>query len=163
MYKKLFSLTKKIIPRISDTELIALRSGTTSIDKEIFLGKVNYPKKEITRTKISDEDINNLLYKYGSKQHIYPDGEYEEIFKYIGEKGFLSFIIEEKYGGKHLSVDELSDVLCKIASYNPALGVSIMVPNSLGPGELLQHYGTENRKTFIYQNLLMERMYHVLA
>lgn len=153
MYKKLFSLTKKIIPRISDTELIALRSGTTSIDKEIFLGKVNYPKKEITRTKISNEEINDLLYRYGSNQHIYPYGAYKNLFKYIGEKGFLSFIIEEKYGGKHLSVDELSNVLCKIASYNPALGVSIMVPNSLGPGELLQHYGTEKQKDFYLPKL----------
>ena len=47
MYKKLFGLTKKIIPRISDTELIALRSGTTSLDREIFMGKVKYPKFQI--------------------------------------------------------------------------------------------------------------------
>ena len=49
MYKAIFNRIKKIIPKISDTEMIALRSGTTSIDKEIFLGKVNYPslvKKE---------------------------------------------------------------------------------------------------------------------
>ena len=146
MYRKLFSLTKKIIPRISDTEMIALQSGTTSIDKEIFLGKVNYPIKEKTLTKISNEEINNLLHRYGNNQHIYPNGAYKNIFKYVGERGFLSFIIEEKYGGRHLSVEELSKVLCMIASYNPALGVSIMVPNSLGPGELLQQYGTDSQK-----------------
>ena len=49
MYKKLFGLTKKLIPRISDTELIALRSGTTSLDRGIFMGKVKYPKYQMNK------------------------------------------------------------------------------------------------------------------
>ena len=146
MYKLIYKNVKKIIPRISETELLALRSGTTSIDREIFLGKVNYPNKMNTSVKFRDEKVKELLSKYGNNQHLYPNGPYKEILDYIGKNKFLSFIINEKYGGENLSVSELSSILTKIASVNPALGVSIMVPNSLGPGELLQHYGTEEQK-----------------
>lgn len=146
LYKKIFSSIKKIIPRISDTELIALKSGTTSIDRDIFNGKVNYPSVVKTENKFDQNKIEDLLKNYGSNQHIYPNGAYKEIFKKIGKEKFLSFIIKEKYGGTQLSVNELSSILTKISSVNPALGVSIMVPNSLGPGELLQNYGTTEQK-----------------
>ncbi len=146
MYKKLFGLTKKLVPRISDTELIALRSGTTSLDREIFMGKVKYPKYQMNEKKLVNQEVEKLLKKYGNYQEIYPSGPYNEIFYYIGKNKFLSFIIKEKYGGLDLSVSELSSVLCKISSYNPALGVTIMVPNSLGPAELLQQYGTNEQR-----------------
>jgi acyl-CoA dehydrogenase len=146
MYKKLFGLTKKLIPRISDTELIALRSGTTSLDRGIFMGKVKYPKYQMNEKKLVNQEVEKLLKKYGNYQEIYPSGPYNEIFYYIGKNKFLSFIIKEKYGGLDLSVSELSSVLCKISSYNPALGVTIMVPNSLGPAELLQQYGTNEQR-----------------
>ena len=160
MYKKLFNFSKSLIPRISDTELIALRSGTTSIDQQIFLGKVKYPNLvqpstvfNISHNKVSDDDIKQLLHKYGDVKEIYPNGPYKEIFDYIGKNKFLSYIIDEKYDGVHLSVSELSSILCKISSYNPALGVSIMVPNSLGPAELLQNYGTEEQKKYYLPKL----------
>ena len=146
MNKYLFKKIKQIIPKISDTEMIALRSGTTSIDRAIFSGDVKYPKMVINDNKFEDKKILDLLKYFGSNQHIYPNGNYKKIFDYIGKNKFLSFIIPEKYGGTQLSVNELSSVLTKISSVNPALGVSIMVPNSLGPGELLQHYGTEEQK-----------------
>tara|TARA_Y100000816_G_C26106114_1_gene587935 strand:- start:142 stop:2082 length:1941 start_codon:yes stop_codon:yes gene_type:complete len=146
MYRAIFNRIKKIIPKISDTEMIALRSGTTSIDKEIFLGKVNYPSLVKKENKFPEDKIYELVNKYGNYQSIYPKAPYKEIFDYIGKNKFLSFIIDEKYGGMNLSVSELSSVLCKIASASPPLGVSVMVPNSLGPGELLQHYGTEEQK-----------------
>ena len=149
MYRFLFNRVKKIIPRISDTELIALESGTTSIDRDIFMGQVNYPKYEKYTKKFSERKITDLLEKYGSLDSIYSKNmevSHKEIFDYIGKNRFLSFIINEKYGGYNLSVKELSYVLSKISSENPGLGVAVMVPNSLGPGELLQHYGTEEQK-----------------
>ena len=142
----LFKKVKSIIPRISDTELIALRSGTTSLDKDIFSGKVNYPRFRNIKSKFPSENLEYLVKKYGHKQHIYPNARYETILREIGEKKFLSFIIDEKYGGTRLSVTETSSILTKLASVNPALGISVMVPNSLGPAELLAHYGTEEQK-----------------
>ena len=55
-------------------------------------------------------------------------------------------IINKEYGGSKTSTQNLSRVLTKIVTHNPALGVAIMVPNSLGPGELLDHYGTKEQK-----------------
>ena len=147
MYKQLFKKCKSLLPRISETELLALKSGTTSLDRQIFEGKVSYPKKkEITPHFQDDTKIHNLLKKYGQIKNVYPDGPYKQIFEYIGKEKFFSFIIPEKYGGIPLSVSELSSVLCKVSSKNPSLGVSIMVPNSLGPAELLEHYGTQEQK-----------------
>lgn len=147
MRKTIFDAVKKIIPRISDTELIALRSGTTSIDRDIFKGNVNYPPDKKIKYEFPSSKVEELLNKYGQYQEIYPNAPHEEIFEYIGKKKFLSLIIDKEYGGKKLSVKELSSVLTKIASVSPALGIAVMVPNSLGPAELLQHYGTDEQKT----------------
>ena len=146
MRKSIFDAVKKIIPRVSDTELIALRSGTTSLDREIFKGYVKYPREKQIRYEFPSSKIDELLSKYGKYQEIYPNAPYKKIFDYVGKNKFLSFIIDRKYGGIKLSVKELSSVLTKISSVNPALGIAVMVPNSLGPAELLQHYGTEEQK-----------------
>ena len=152
MYKYLFRNIKNIVPKISDTELIALKSGSTCIDREIFNGNVKYPHYQENENKIENTMVDNLLSKYGNITNIYPNEEHSEIFKYIGKNKFLSFIIKEEYGGLELSVNELSSVLTKITTMNPALGVTIMVPNSLGPGELLQEYGTTKQKTNFLKN-----------
>ena len=153
MRRYIFDTVKKIIPRVSETELIALRSGTTSIDRDIFKGKVNYPNLVLKENKFSDKKVLELFEKYGEYQKVYPNAPYEEIFDYIGKNKFLGFIIDEKYGGIQLSVKELSSILTKIASVNPALGIAIMVPNSLGPAELLQKYGNESQKNFYLPKL----------
>lgn len=148
MYRIIFKQLKKIVPKISETELIALNSGSTSIDREIFQGKVKLPNRKpsvVVDRKIKFQTVDSLLQKYGNKI-VYPNTQARDIFNYLGQNKFLSYIIPEKYGGKNLSVSELSSILVKISSQNPALGVSVMVPNSLGPGELLQEYGTELQK-----------------
>ena len=149
--KYIFNRVKKIIPKISDTELIALKSGTTCIDRNIFEGKVKYPKKNVIENKFESNAVNDLISKYGNLHTIYPTTNNpeitcKEVLDYIGKNKFLSFIIDEKYGGKKLSVEEMANILTQITSYNPTLGIITMVPNSLGPGELLQHYGTEEQK-----------------
>ena len=147
MLKLVYKQVKNIIPKISDTELIALKSGTTSIDKEIFSGKVYLPKKINTKSKLGNINLLNLYSTFEKKigsQKIYPN-EFN-LTKYVAENKFFSFIIDEKYGGNKLSVSDLSKLLTKITSYNPSLGVIVMVPNSLGPGELITHYGTKKQK-----------------
>ncbi len=148
MYRSIFHKIKRIVPKISETELIALRSGSTSLDRQIFEGNVQLPNikpQVLSNRKVNTFDVDILLQKYG-KQVVYPNFKYPEIFKNLGDNKYFSYIIDEKYGGKNLSVSELSSILVRISSQNPALGVSVMVPNSLGPGELLQEYGTETQK-----------------
>jgi len=144
----IFRLTKRIIPKISDTELIALRSGTTSIDKDIFKGIVPI-KKAINPFSFHEKNLYNklddFLEKYGNQEISYPKIP-EGLLDSIGKNGFFGMIIDKKYGGTKTSVNNISRILTRIVSANPAMGVMIMVPNSLGPGELLQYYGTQEQK-----------------
>ena len=157
MYKSIFNRIKKIIPKISETEIIALKSGGTSIDRELFKGKINYCKlfQPISKSNIPEnmeKNINELLQKTGTHP-IYPKNNINDIMNDLGKKGFLSMIIDQKYGGNRLSIEIQSQILSKISSYNPSLGVATMVPNSLGPAELLQHYGTEQQKNYFLPKL----------
>jgi acyl-CoA dehydrogenase len=157
MYRYIFNNIKKIIPKITETEIIALKSGGTSIDREIFKGRMNYnklfsPLKKSVMPIEMDKNINEILEKVGENA-IYPTIDIHEIMKFLGEKGFLSMIIDKKYGGNRLPIEIQSQILSKISSYNPSLGVVTMVPNSLGPAELIQHYGTEYQKEYFLPKL----------
>ena len=160
MYRRIFNRVKSIIPKISETEITALKSGGVSIDREIFRGKVNYCdlykpiQKSIEKMseKTMEKEIEELL-KITGQTPIYPSSTIHYIMSYLGEKGFLSMIIDKKYGGNRLSVESQSKILSKISSYNPSLGVATMVPNSLGPAELIQHYGTDAQKEYFLPKL----------
>ena len=143
--KKIFNIVKSKIPRISATELIALRSGNTSLDRQILKGRVELPEKVNKINKLPNGMVSDLLTNYDGTK-IYPNDNDNYWTNYLAKNKFFSFLIDEKYGGIKLSVNEMSNVLTKIASVDPALGVITMVPNSLGPGELLTHYGTEEQK-----------------
>ena len=145
MYKQIFKFVKNRIPKISETELIALRSGNTSIDREILQGKVNIPKIYNYENKFPKEVLNKLLLDFDNSV-IYPNNNDNYWIDYLAKNKYFSFLIDEKYGGIKLSVNELSNILTKITSVDPALGVITMVPNSLGPGELLTLYGTQEQK-----------------
>lgn len=155
MYHRIFNVVKSIIPRISETELIALRSGNTSIDRQLFQGRVDtsnfkYPINE--KRVFPSEKIDNLLDKYNNTT-VYPSNKSVEIINYLGKEKFFSFIIDKEYGGCKLTVNEFSSILTKITTANPALGVCVMVPNSLGPGELITHYGTDKQKDMYLSGL----------
>ena len=145
MYSRLFKYVKNKLPRISDTEMIALKSGTVSIDRDILSGKINFPQKKTHIYKFPEDRLVNLLEKYDNSK-IYPNDNDNFWINHLANNKFFSFLINENYGGIKLPVNELSSVLTKIASVSPALGVVAMVPNSLGPGELITLYGTENQK-----------------
>ena len=153
MYKLIFNRVQRIIPKISQTELIALRSGGTSIDKNIFWGNVNRtsfktknnsPKRD-SKFYDLESKVDNLLLKIGSDP-IYPNKDFNYAHSLLSNAGMFKLIIDKEYGGLNLPVSQQSALLTKISSYNPSLGVIAMVPNSLGPGELLQKYGTTKQK-----------------
>jgi acyl-CoA dehydrogenase len=148
MYLRVFNRVKQIIPKISETELIALRSGGVSVDRDIFSGKICYNKLQKVNKNVDDKMISetrNILRKYG-EANVYPSPIIKDIMKDLGDKGFLGMIIDKKYNGNRLPISTQSKILTTMASYNPSLAVVTMVPNSLGPGELLQHYGSEDQK-----------------
>ena len=143
--RTLFNYVKNKIPKISSTELIALRSGNTSLDRSILMGKLEYPKKVCIVNKFPDKKLNELLSSYDGTR-VYPNNNSNYWIDYLAKNKYFSFLIDESYGGIKLSVNEMSNMLTKIAGVDPALGVVTMVPNSLGPGELLIHYGTQQQK-----------------
>ena len=148
MRSQLFKFVKNKIPKISSTELIALRSGGTSIDSDILQGKINFPnftKNKEIQNKFPESKINKLLDNFDMTQ-VYPNNNNNYWINYLAKEKYFSFLIDEKYDGIKLSVNEMSDILTKITSVDPGLGVITMVPNSLGPGELLTHYGSEEQK-----------------
>ena len=146
MYKSIFTQIKKRIPKISSTEMVALTSGGTSIDRQILQGNVcDLPKPLVKLDKFPKNILHHLLTKFDNTK-IYPNENNNRWIQYLAKNKFFSFLIDEEYGGIKLSTNELSNILTKIASVDPALGVVAMVPNSLGPGELITHYGTKEQK-----------------
>ena len=145
MYRSLFRFVKNKIPRISDTELIALQSGDTSIDRDILKGKLSFPKPVKYTNKFDENNLDTFLHSFDYSR-IYPNDNNNKWIDYLAKNKYFSFLIDEKYGGIKLCVNEMSNILTKITSVDPALGVATMVPNSLGPGELLTMYGTEEQK-----------------
>ena len=130
----------------SDTEMIALQSGTTSIDREIFMGSVKMKNFKNIESNIFDKKKLDYLIEQFPDQFIYPTSNHEKLFEHMGKNGFFSFLIPKEYGGNKTSVRELSNILTYITSANPCLGVTTMVPNSLGPAELLLNYGSIEQK-----------------
>ena len=162
MRRFIFNNIKSKIPRISDTERIALNSGTTSIDRELFEGKVKKHKFNIDDSILDftlQKRTDKILKKY-KNQKIYPFTDVKDLclFNDLGNNGFFSFLIPDIYGGNKLTTQQLSNVLTYITSANPCLGVITMVPNSLGPSELLLNYGTKEQQTKYLPKLASGKM-----
>ena len=151
----MFGLAKRLLPKISKTEMIALKSGTVSIDRHIMKGYV--PKDFFKQLKNEKNDylknINTICETIGDEK-IFINGKLNKKFMDVLKKNkCFSYIIDEKYGGLQLNVESQSQALVKLASVNPSVAVTVMVPNSLGPGELLQHYGTNQQKEYYLPKL----------
>lgn len=157
MYRSFFNFVKQKIPKISPTELIALRSGNTSIDRQILQGKIVLPTKPKYENKFPETLITDLFKKFNQSKvedrKVFPNSNNNKWINHLASNKFFSFLIDEKYGGYKLSVNEISNILTKVASVDPGLGVTTMVPNSLGPGELLTLYGTEKQKDYYLPKL----------
>ena len=147
--KRIFNLAKNLLPKISETESIALRSGTTSLDRDIISGVVNTKLfkrlKNVTDNNYLDINVNDIC-KTLQNEVVYDGTLNKKIIDKLNQHKAFSYIIPKEYEGLNLSVETQSRVLVKLASVNPGLAVTVMVPNSLGPGELLQHYGTQEQK-----------------
>ncbi len=145
---------RRTLPALSDTEQAALDAGTVWWDAELFSGRPNWhrllgaPKPTLTTEEQAflDGSVNTLCDMLDPWQ-IDQDGDLPaEVWSFLKDRGFFGMIIEKRYGGLGFSPIANSEVVMKIATRNVTAAVTVMVPNSLGPGELLQHYGTEAQK-----------------
>ncbi|MDD2885817.1 MAG: acyl-CoA dehydrogenase [Dechloromonas sp.] len=153
--RPIFSTYRKVLPQMSDTERDALEAGTVWWEGELFRGQPNwqklhaYPQPKLTAEEQSFldnecEEACRLVNDWQVTHELYDLPN--EAWRYIKDKGFLGMIIPKKYGGLEFSAYAHSQVVTKLSTRSSALSVSVMVPNSLGPAELLLHYGTEAQK-----------------
>lgn len=157
-----YRVLKGAMPKISATEREALEAGTVGWDAELFSGTPDWarlrrvnpimltaeerafldgPTEELCR-KLNDWQIRHEL-------HDVP----EEVWRLVREQGFLGMLISKEHGGLGFSAQAQSLILGKISSRSPDGVVIVMVPNSLGPGELIEKYGTETQKAYYLPRL----------
>lgn len=150
----LMPLAAKSLPTIGETERIALEAGTVSFEGEIFSGKpnwdtlLNFKNKPLTKAEQAfvdgpTEQLCSMLddWQIAQDRDLSP-----EVWDFIKKQKFLGMIIDKKHGGLGFSAAAHAAVITKIASRSVTAAVTVMVPNSLGPGELLHHYGTPEQK-----------------
>jgi acyl-CoA dehydrogenase len=150
------------LPSMSDTERAALEAGTVWWEAELFRGKPNWNKfQAIPAPRLTPEEqafLDNEVthacnmvdeWNVAFKDHDMP----AEAWQYIKDKGFLGMIIPKEYGGLGFSAYAHSQIVTRLSTRSSALAISVMVPNSLGPAELLLHYGTEQQKNHFLPRL----------
>jgi len=152
--RPLFGLMRKALPPIGETERIALEAGDVWWDAELFQGNPNWSELsnlkavELTEEEQSfvDNEVKTLCSMVNSYELSTENDLPKEVWQYIADNGFWAINIAKEYGGKGFSHYAHAMIVGKVSSIAGVLGISIMVPNSLGPGELLQKYGTNAQK-----------------
>jgi acyl-CoA dehydrogenase len=153
--KPLLAVYRKMLPSMSDTEREALEAGSIWWDGELFSGMpdwdrlMSYPAAQLSEEEQAFldgpcEELCRMLddweicHKYGDMP--------KEVWDYIIENKFFAMIIPKQYGGLEFSAYANACVIMKLASRSTTASSTVGVPNSLGPAELLLHYGTEEQK-----------------
>ncbi len=153
--RPVFSFFKKLLPPLSDTEKEAMEAGDVWWEGELFRGKPNWetlhsygkPKLTAEEQAFLDNQVMTALtmiddYDIVQNRKDLPP----ELWQYFKDEGFFALIIPKQYGGKAFSAYANSTIVSKLASRSVSAAVTVMVPNSLGPGELLTHYGTQEQR-----------------
>jgi len=146
---------RKLLPSMSATEREALEAGTVWWDGELFTGAPRWerllaakaPKLSPEEQAFLDGPCEELCRMIDDWDITHRRGDMPaELWEYLRTRGFFAMIIPKRYGGLEFSAFAHSCVLAKIASRSTTVSSTVAVPNSLGPAELLNHYGTEEQK-----------------
>lgn len=150
-----FDAMSHSLPSMSETERVALEAGTVGWDGELFSGNPQWEKLlTIPAPKLNDEEQAFLDGPVKQLCEMVNDWEItherydlpENVWAYLKEQGFFALIIPKKFGGKGFSALAHSEILATLAGRSLTLGSTVAVPNSLGPAELLLHYGTPEQR-----------------
>ncbi|NOU01682.1 MAG: acyl-CoA dehydrogenase [Gallionella sp.] len=146
---------RKVLPQISATEQEAIDAGTVWWDGELFSGNphwnklLSFPKASLSSEEQAflDNEVDQLCSMIDDWDVTHNRADLPpEVWQFIKSKGFFGMIIPKQYGGLEFSAQAHSAVVSKVASRSGTAAVTVMVPNSLGPAELLLHYGTNEQK-----------------
>ncbi len=153
--KPLFAFYKSALPPLSETEREAIEAGTVWWEGELFTGSPDWekllsnglPTLTPEEQEFLDGPVEELCKMVDPWQIHFSTADIpEDVAKFIKEKRFLGMIIPKEYGGLDLSAVAQAAVLSKLSATGSVVATFIGVPNSLGPGELLIKYGTEQQK-----------------
>ncbi|MGB2078437.1 MAG: acyl-CoA dehydrogenase FadE [Vibrio sp.] len=160
--KPAFKAFAKVLPEMSQTEKEAIEAGTVWWEAELFKGKPDWKNfAQIQAPKLSDEEqafldgpVNEVCKMANDFEITHELADLpEEIWQYLKDHKFFAMIIEKKYGGLEFSAYAQSLVLQKLTGVSSVLSSTVGVPNSLGPGELLQRYGTKEQQDYYLPRL----------
>ena len=151
----MLALFRRILPQVSQTEQEALDAGTVWWDGDLFSGKPDwdkllaFPKPTLSAEEQAFvdgpvEELCAMINEWQVTHELYDLPPH--VWQFIKDQGFLGMIIPKQYGGKGYSALAHSEVVMKLTTRSGTAAVSVMVPNSLGPAELLLHYGTNAQK-----------------
>jgi acyl-CoA dehydrogenase len=153
---------RKVLPPLSQTERIALETGSVGFEGELFTGDpdwqklLNYPKPQLTAEEQAflDGPVEELCRMTNDWEitHVHADLP-PELWSFIKKHKFFGMIIPKEYGGLGFSALAHHKVIQKIASVSSVVSSTVGVPNSLGPGELLLHYGSKEQKDYYLPRL----------
>ena len=161
--KPLLTLFKGIMPEMSRTEKEAIDAGTTWFDADLFRGNPdwkklhNFPKPRLSAEEQAflDGPVEEVCRMADEWETTHERADLSpEVWQYLKDNKFFAMIIKKKYGGLEFSAYAQSRVLQKLTSAGSVLSSTVGVPNSLGPGELLQHYGTKDQQDYYLPRLV---------
>jgi acyl-CoA dehydrogenase len=153
--RHLFRFFKKALPAMSDTEREALEAGTVWWDAQLFSGMPDFKKLQaVPKPQLNAEEqafldgpVNELCELVDDWQTTHELHDLApEVWRFMKDNRFFGMIIPKQYGGLEFSALAHSAVVSKVASRSITAAVTVMVPNSLGPAELLLHYGTDKQR-----------------
>ncbi len=158
----LMTFYKRILPPLSQTERIALESGSVGFEGELFSGAPDWnvllsqPKPALTAEEQAflDGPVEELCRMTNDWEitHVHADLP-PELWDFIRSNRFFGMIIPKAYGGLGFSALAHHKVIQKVSSVSSVVSSTVGVPNSLGPGELLMHYGTQQQKDYYLPRL----------
>lgn len=157
-----FRVMRGTIPPISQTEREALEAGNVWWDAELFSGNPDWSRlQNLPAPGLTDEErafmdgpVEELCAMLDDWDVTHSRSDLpEDVWSFIKREGFFAMIIPRRYGGLEFSVYAHSQIVMKIASRSITAGVTVMVPNSLGPGKLLLEYGTEKQREYYLPRL----------
>src|SRR5260221_584800 len=159
--KPILNWYRKLLPPISPTERDAIAAGTVWWDADLFSGKPDWAKlRSFPAPALSAEEQAFLDGPVEKLCSMLNDWEIrrlgdlpDDVWAFIRDNGFMGMIIPKERGGLGFSALMHSQVVMKVASRSPAAAVTVMVPNSLGPAELLMRYGTDEQRDYYLPRL----------
>lgn len=171
--KMLMKRISKDFGQVSKTQRLALEAGTAVHEEQLFTGKPDWnvlnnlpapklspeaeaflkgPVEELCRM-VTDWDVRN------SEEQDMP----EHVWKFLRENRFFGMVIPKEHGGLGFNALEHAEIVAKIGTHSMTAALTVMVPNSLGPGELIAHYGTDEQKKEILPKLAVGELFPCFA